>query len=66
MAYLDETMPGAYLFGDSVSVADLYLFVMLLWARKNELQAPGKLGDYRDRIAQLPSARAAMQHEGLI
>lgn len=34
MGYLADTMKGDYLFGSTVSVADFYLFVMLLWAKK--------------------------------
>ena len=59
-------MQGDFLFGGAVSVADFYLFVMLLWAQKNGLTVPGKLAAYRDRIAALPGAQKAMKHEGLI
>ena len=34
MTWLADTMEGDYLFGDTLSVADCYLFVMLLWANK--------------------------------
>jgi glutathione S-transferase len=66
MAYLSETMQGDFLFGPNVSVADCYLFVMLLWAQKNGLEAPGKLATFRDRMMDRPAARKAMTHEGLI
>ena len=66
MRYLADTMKGEYLFGERPSVADFYLFVMLLWARKFGVEAPGPLPAYRDRIAALPAAQKAMQHEGLI
>jgi glutathione S-transferase len=52
MDYLADTMQGDYLFGSRLSVADSYLFVMLLWAGKNGLEAP--------------AIQAAMKHEGLI
>lgn len=65
MEYLADRMDGDYLFGDAVSVADFYLFVMLLWAGQNGLELPGRLASYRDRVAQLPSAQKAMSHEGL-
>lgn len=65
MGYLLETMQGDYLFGDVVSVADFYLFVMLLWAGKNDLQVPDGLAAYRDRMMSLPSIEKAMKHEGL-
>lgn len=66
MAYLSETMQGDFLFGPNVSVADCYLFVMLLWAQKNGLEAPGKLATFRDRMMDRPAVRKAMTHEGLI
>ena len=66
MAYLAERMRGDYLFGDRPTVADFYLFVMLLWAGKNGIDAPAPLPALRDRIAALPAARTAMTHEGLI
>jgi glutathione S-transferase len=66
MAYLSETMQGDFLFGPNVSVADCYLFVMLFWAQKNGLEAPGKLATFRDRMMDRPATRKAMTHEGLI
>lgn len=66
MDYLAGQMDGDYLFGSAISVADFYLFVMLLWADKNDLAVPVGLAGYRDRISQLPSAQTAMKHEGLI
>ena len=66
MAYLAETMKGDYLFGADVSVADCYLFVMLLWAQKFGLDAPAQLSPYRERMMALPSVQKAMKHEGLI
>ena len=66
MAYLAETMKGDYLFGADVSVADCYLFVMLLWAQKFGVEVPSRLNGYRERVKGLPSVQKAMQHEGLI
>ncbi|MBI0537252.1 glutathione S-transferase [Roseomonas sp. KE2513] len=66
MWYLADRMKDDFLFGSSVSVADCYLFVMLLWAQKNGLDVPAKLVAYRDRMMTLPSVRTAMTHEGLI
>ena len=66
MGYLADTMEGDFLFGADLSVADCYLFVMLLWARKNGLDVPQKLVGYRDRLMERPSVKAAMTHEGLI
>ncbi len=65
MRYLADTMKGDYLLGDQPSVADFYLFVMLLWAQKNGVEAPEPLPAYRDRIMALPATQTAMKHEGL-
>ncbi len=66
MTWLANTMEGDYLFGDTVSAADCYLFVMLLWAKKNGIEAPAKLVAFRDRMMERPAVRKAMAHEGLI
>ncbi len=66
MTYLADTMEGDYLFGADVSAADCYLFVMLLWAKKNGIDAPAKLAALRDRMMERPAVQKAMTHEGLI
>ena len=66
MAYLAGTMEGDYLFGAEVSVADFYVFVMLLWAQKFGVEPPAQLSALRDRMMELPSVTKAMTHEGLI
>ncbi len=66
MSYLADTMKGDFLFGSAPSVADFYLFVMLLWAKKFDLQVPGPLTSFRDRLMERESVKKAMQHEELI
>ncbi|MCK8455893.1 glutathione binding-like protein [Sphingomonas faeni] len=66
MTYLADMMEGDYVVGADVSVADFYLFVMLLWAQKNKLEVPAKLSAFRDRLMSRPSVQIAMQHEGLV
>ncbi len=66
MTWLADTMEGDYLLGDTVSAADCYLFVMLLWAQKNEIEVPAKLEKLRERMMERPAVRKAMTHEGLI
>jgi len=65
MGYLADTMKGDYLFGSTVSVADFYLFVMLLWAKKFDVEPPAPLVAFRERMMTLPSVQKAMKHEGL-
>ncbi len=65
MGYVADTMKGDYLFGSTVSVADFYLFVMLLWAKKFGVEPPAPLVAFRERMMTLPSVQKAMKHEGL-
>jgi glutathione S-transferase len=64
-AYLADRMKGDYLFGSQVSVADCYLFVMLLWAQKNSVAVDNTLNALRERMLQRSSTQTAMKHEGL-
>jgi glutathione S-transferase len=66
LGYLADTIGGDYLFGDKVSVADCYLFVMLLWADKNQIEVPAKLSDFAERMEARPAVRKAMEHEKLV
>ncbi len=65
MGYLATSMKGDYLFGSTVGVADFYLFVMLLWAKKFGVEPPAQLVAFRERMMTLPSVQKAMKHEGL-
>jgi glutathione S-transferase len=65
MGYFADNMKGDYLFGSTVSVADFYLFVMLLWAKKLNVESPAPLVAFRERMMTLPSVQKAMKHEGL-
>ena len=58
-------MRGPYLFGAQPTVANCYLFVMLLWADKFGVTYPQRLLTLRDRMLDRPTVRAAMQAEGL-
>ena len=63
--YLAGNMPGDYLFGDSFTVADAYLFVMLMWAKKFELAVPEPLPAYFDRVRARAGVQGALEMEGL-
>lgn len=65
LAYLAERLPGDYLFGAEMSVADAYLYVMLRWARDLKLPRPDPLPAYFDRIDARPAVQLALRHEGL-
>ncbi len=66
LGLLADHLDGDYLFGPQVSVADAYLFVMLLWAGKNDLPLPDRLTAFRDRMTARDAVKTAMSHEGLI
>ena len=65
LTFLAGEMKGDYLFGDDFSVADAYLFVMLMWAKKNGIDLPGSLPDYYERVKARPAVTKALEHEGL-
>src|ERR1700712_2529403 len=58
-------LEGDYLFGKDASVADAYLFTMLLWAEKVGLEVPQRLADFTQRMRTRPAGPLALKHEGL-
>jgi len=56
-------MRGNYLFGDEMSVADCYLFVMLRWADRFGIAVPELLLGLRRRMEKRPSVQAAIERE---
>jgi glutathione S-transferase len=60
-----DGLEADYLFGDKPSVADFYLFVMLLWAARFHVPIPPALEALRTRMAARPAVRVAMEREGL-
>lgn len=54
---------GSYLFGNELSVADCYLFVMLRWADKLGVPVPDTLQRLRRRMELRPSVQAAIDQE---
>ncbi len=68
LLYLQDVLEDrAYLMGETFTVPDAYLFVMLQWTRRfgMDLALWPTLDDYEIRIAQRPSVRAAFAAEGL-
>lgn len=66
LQYVAGTAAGDYLFGDTPSAADLYLFVMLLWARRFNVPTPPVLEALRARMEARPAVQRAMRREGLL
>jgi glutathione S-transferase len=56
---------GPYLFGARPTVADDYLFVMLMWAAKMQLAVPDNLAAFSARMRERPAVKLALKHEGL-
>jgi len=68
-AYIDKALAGEpYLMGQQFTVADAYLFVMLTWTRRVQLDLSRwpNLQAYFERVAARPKVREAMKAEGLI
>ena len=66
LQYVAETVAGDYLFGDAPSVADFYLFVMLLWAARFDVPTPASLEALRTRMKARPAVQRALREEGLL
>ena len=66
IAPLEEELTSDFLFRDTPTVADFYLFVMLLWAERFGIGTPVRLTALRDRLRDRPTVRAAMAVEGLL
>ncbi|MGP1352722.1 MAG: glutathione transferase GstA [Parasphingopyxis sp.] len=54
-----------WLVADRPTVADNYLFVTTLWARKMNVETPDWIADFRDRNLARESVQKAMAAEGL-
>ena len=65
LAFLADGLSRDYLFGGQVSVADIYLFVMLTWAKKNAIPLPTPLPAFFARMMARPAVQLALKHEGL-
>jgi glutathione S-transferase len=68
--YLETTLAGRdYLMGKQFTVADGYLFTMLMWATdrlKFDLSGLPNLMAYKARVAARPKVQEAMTKEGLL
>jgi glutathione S-transferase len=66
LAFIAERLNQDYLLGAGFSVADAYLFVMLMWARKNGLSLPVPLPAYFERMKARPAVQRSLKEEGLL
>ena len=68
LKYIDSQLAGRdYLMGKQFTVADGYLFTMLIWAdrMKFDLSAMPNLTAYKARVAARPKVQEALKREGL-
>jgi glutathione S-transferase len=61
--FTTKQMIGDYLFGDELTVADCYLYVMIRWADKFDIAVPDKLLRLQWRMEQRPAVQAALARE---
>jgi glutathione S-transferase len=69
LVYLQDTLNDrAYLMGETFTVADAYLFVMLQWCGPHDIDLAlyPNLDDYENRILARPAVQAAMAAEGIL
>ena len=66
LTFVASKLKGPYLFGANATVADFYLFVMLMWAAKNKIDVPQPLEAFSKHIRTRPTVQAALRNEGLI
>lgn len=68
-AYINDVLEQqAYITGDVISIADIYLFVTLTWASKNgiDLAQWPNLKALKDKVAAYPAVHKSLKQEGLI
>jgi glutathione S-transferase len=66
LTFIAERLNQDYLLGAGFSVPDAYLFVMLMWARKNGLSLPVPLPAYFERMKARPAVQRSLKEEGLL
>lgn len=65
LVLLSVSMKGTFLVGQEPTVADFYLFVMLLWAERFDVEVPEPMAELRRQMRERPAVAAAMAAEGL-
>lgn len=69
LGYVEQKLAGhSFLLGDSFTIADAYLFVVVNWSRVTAVDLtpfPG-LQQFQARIVKRPAVQAALKSEGLV
>jgi len=64
--FLDRALDGReFIVGDTLTIADCYLVVMLMWAGRQAIALPANLSAYFGRMIARPSVKQALEEEGL-
>ncbi|MBU1312887.1 MAG: glutathione S-transferase C-terminal domain-containing protein [Alphaproteobacteria bacterium] len=58
-----DAMKGPFFFGKEPTVADFYLFVMLVWAERFNVEVPQQMVELKRQMLERPAVRAALQAE---
>jgi glutathione S-transferase len=66
LAFIAGRLNQDYFWGAGFSVADAYLFVILMWACKNGLSLPIPLPAYFERMMARPAVQRSLKEEGLL
>lgn len=69
LGYVNEKLAGKqFLLGDQFTVADIYLFVVLNWARAVDvdLSSFANILQFQERVAKRPAVQSALKAEGLV
>ncbi|HUS29972.1 MAG TPA: glutathione transferase GstA [Kofleriaceae bacterium] len=67
LAYTSKQIDGKpFVMGESFTVADCYLFAVLRWCERFEIDLDDRLEDYFHRVFERPAVQAALQAEGLL
>ncbi len=66
LEFITSKLTGPYLFGEKATVADAYLFVMLLWAGKQKIKLSEPLRLLVQHMRSRPTVQAALRQEGLL
>ena len=66
LTFIAERLNQDYFLGAGFSVADAYLFVMLMWSRKNGLSLPVPLPAWFERMKARPAVQRSLKEEGLL
>ncbi|HXG80276.1 MAG TPA: glutathione transferase GstA [Sphingomicrobium sp.] len=66
--FVESRLGGQFLMGETFTLPDPYLFVMLGWTGKAGLDLGRwpRLRAYRERLEQRPSVRRVLEYEGLV